>query len=186
MPTLETHIQSYFGIATEDIAKIADCFKRIELNKGEFYLKANHVSDRLGFVESGVLREFVQMPDKEVTKWVSTPGYFVVDLSSFLFNQTSRWNIQAISDCVIHVIEKKEYEKLNQLVAQWPELEKRFLAKCFTVLEDRLMTFLSMNAEQRYQFLYNFNKDLFVTVPLNYLASMMGMSPETLSRLRNK
>lgn len=186
MSALEKHIQSYFGIANEDIANIATCFKKIELKKGEFYLKVNHVSDRLGFVESGILREFVQTPDKEVTKWISTAGYFVVDLSSFFFNQSARWNIQAISDCVIHVIEKKEYEQLNHKLAQWPELEKRFIAKCFTVMEDRLMTFLSMNAEQRYHFLYNFNKDLFVTVPLNYLASMMGMSPETLSRLRKK
>ncbi len=68
----------------------------------------------------------------------------------------------------------------------WPELEKLFIAKCFLTLEDRIFGFLSLSAGQRYQQIFQHKKELFNQVPLHYLASMMGMSPETLSRIRNK
>jgi hypothetical protein len=54
------------------------------------------------------------------------------------------------------------------------------------VLEDRILTYLSMTAEERYNHLFNFNPELFNQVHLQYIASMLGMTPETLSRLRKK
>jgi CRP-like cAMP-binding protein len=128
----------------------------------------------------------VNINDKEVTKWISTKGYFVVDLSSFIFRLPARWNIQALTDCEIYVIDYKDYQKIGQFVPRWSELEKLFIAKCFVILEDRIISHLSMSAKDRYIQLFNFNKDLFNQVPLQYLASMLGMTPETLSRMRKK
>jgi len=186
MTELEKYIQTYFGVTNDDLTKISSFFKLVTLKKGDYFLKMGRPSDRLGFVQTGVFREFVHIDDKEVTKWISTKGYFVVDLSSFLFHQPSRWNIQALSDCEIYVIDDNNYKQIGQVIPRWAELEKLFIAKCFTVLEDRIITLLSMAAEERYNQLFNFNKELFNQVPLQYLASMLGMTPETLSRLRKK
>ena len=68
----------------------------------------------------------------------------------------------------------------------WPMLEKQFIAKCFLVLEDRVFSFLSLSSEERYTLLFESRKELFNQVPLNYIASMLGMTPETLSRIRKK
>ena len=110
----------------------------------------------------------------------------MVDLSSFVFHQSARWNIQALTDCELYVIDNKDYQKIGQVFPRWTELEKLFIAKCFTVLEERVLQHLSMTAEERYNQLFNLNKELFNQVPLQYLASMLGMTPETLSRLRKK
>ena len=109
-----------------------------------------------------------------------------MDLSSFVFKQTARWNIQALTDCELYVIDNNDYQKIGQIIPGWNSLEKLFIAKCFTVLEDRILQHLSMSAEERYNQLFSFNKELFNQVPLQYLASMLGMTPETLSRLRKK
>lgn len=186
MTELENYIQSHFGVQDEELAKISSYFELIQLKKGDFFLKTGRHSNRLGFVQSGIIREFVDIDDKEITKWISTKGYFVVDLSSFIFQQRARWNIQAITECEIHVIDKKNYLKIGEAIPQWTELEKLFIAKCFTVLEDRVVQHLSMSAEERYHQLFKFNKELFHHVPLQYLASMLGMTPETLSRIRSK
>lgn len=186
MNEIEKYTQTYFGVDKEESAKIASFFKPITLKKGDFYLKAGRHSDRLGFVQSGIIREFVTVNDKEVTKWISTKGYFVVDLLSFVFQQPARWNIQALTDCEIEVIDSNDYKKIVQVIPRWTELEKLFIAKCFTVLEDRVLQHLSLSAEERYHQLFSFNKELFNQVPLQYLASMLGMTPETLSRLRKK
>jgi len=186
MTALEKYIQTYFGVANNDLAKISSFFKPVILKKGDYFLKTGRYSERLGFVQSGIIREFVFVDDKEITKWISTSGYFVVDLSSFIFKQPARWNIQALTDCELYVIDKNDYQKIGQEIPRWPELEKLFIAKCFAVLEDRIITHLSMTAEERYNQLFNFNPLLFNQVPLQYLASMLGMTPETLSRLRKK
>lgn len=186
MTELEKYIQTYFGVNPDDLTKISSFFKLVTLKKGEFFLKTGGYSDRLGFVQTGIMRESVFINDKDVTKWISTKGYFVVDLSSFVFHQTARWNIQALTDCDLYVINMQDYQKIPQVIPRWTELEKLFIAKCFTVLEDRIVQHLSMSSEERYNQLFNFNKELFNQVPLQYLASMLGMTPETLSRLRKK
>jgi CRP-like cAMP-binding protein len=186
MTALETYIQTYFGVAIDELSSISNFFKPFVLTKGEYFLKTGRLSERLGFVQSGILREFVTIEDKEVTKWISTQGYFAVDLSSFVFNQKARWNIQALTDCELFVISSDDYNKIKEAVPRWTELEKLFIAKCFAVLEDRILTHLFMTAEERYNQLFDFNKELFNLVPLQYLASMLGMTPETLSRLRKK
>jgi CRP/FNR family transcriptional regulator, anaerobic regulatory protein len=186
MTELENYIQTYFGVTNDDLTKISSFFKPATLKKGDYFLKTGRHSDRLGFVQTGIMREFVLIDDKEVTKWISTKGYFVVDLSSFVFQNTARWNIQALTDCELYIIDSKDYEKIGQVIPHWATLEKLFIAKCFTVLEDRILQHLSMTAEERYHQLFHFNKELFNQVPLQYLASMLGMTPETLSRLRKK
>jgi len=186
MTELEKYIQTYFGVSNDDLIKISHFFKPMTLKKGDYFLKSGQQSDRLGFVQSGIIREFVHINDKEVTKWISTKGYFVVDLASFTFHLPARWNIQALTDCELYIIDAKNYQKIGQVISRWTELEKLFITKCFSVLEERIVTHLSMTAEERYTQLFNFNQELFNQVPLQYLASMLGMTPETLSRLRKK
>ncbi len=186
MTELEQYVHGYFGVKKEDAAVISSFFKSISLKKGDFFLKSGKMSERLGFIQSGIVREFVDVDGNEVTKWISTKGYFSVDLASFVFKKPARWNIQALTDCELFVIEKEDYRRIREFVPRWDELEKLFIAKCFIVLEDRIVQHLSLSAEERYHQLFAFNRELFNTVPLQYLASMLGITPETLSRLRKK
>ncbi len=186
MTELEKYIQTYFGVNKDDLTKISSFFKPVLLKKGDFFLKKDRYSEKFGFVQSGFLREYLFINDKEVTKWISFQGYFVMDLASFTFRQPARWNIQALSDCELFVIESSDYKKLINVIPNWVELEKLFIAKCFTVLEDRVLQHISLSAEERYLQLFSFNKELFNIVPLQYLASMLGMTPETFSRIRKK
>ena len=186
MTEFEKYIQTYFGVDKDELTTMSSFFKPVTLKKGDYFLKTGRHCDRLGFLQTGIIREFVIINDKEITKWISTKGNFVVDLSSFVFDQRARWNVQALTDCELYELESQDYQKIGQVIPRWTELEKLFIAKCFTVLEDRIISHLSMTAEERYHQLFNFNAELFNQVPLQYLASMLGMTPETLSILRKK
>ncbi|MCX6180341.1 MAG: Crp/Fnr family transcriptional regulator [Bacteroidetes bacterium] len=187
MSELITYIQSYFGVVQEkDVELIASLFKKTSIKKGEYFLKSGKNSNQLSFIQEGLLRIFVATEDKEITQWISTKGYFVTDLSSFVFQTPSRWNIQALSDTELYTINRDDYTKIGQLIPAWHELEKLFIVRCFIILEDRIFSHLSMTAEERYQFFFAHNKELFNQVPLQYIASMLGMTPETFSRIRKK
>jgi CRP-like cAMP-binding protein len=71
-------------------------------------------------------------------------------------------------------------------VPKWNEFEKMFISKCFVVMESRIFDLISLSAEERYTKLFDQHRELFNQVPLQYLASMLGMTPETFSRIRKK
>jgi CRP-like cAMP-binding protein len=187
MTDLQLYIQSYFNIVEDsELQKVVALFKEKEVKRGEFILESGNACNHLSFIKDGMFRIYVNTEDKEITQWISTKGYFVTDLSSLLFNSPARWNIQALSDATIYMLSKSDYNRLGDILPQWHQLEKMFIAKCFTILEDRIFAHLSMSAEERYHAFFENNKELFNQVPLQYIASMLGMSAETFSRIRKK
>lgn len=187
MTELETSIRSYFGaVDSKDLETIASLFRPERLKKGDYFLKAGKNCDRLSFVKSGFLRIFVEAEKKDVTQWISTQGYFVTDLAGYVFGDPARWTIQALTDVEIYTLYKSDYQQMEVLVPDWPVLEKMFIVRCFTLMENRIFSHLSMTAEERYAYFFENNKELFNQVPLQYIASMLGMTPETFSRIRKK
>jgi len=183
---LEKYLTSYFGVTNEHMDQITSLFKSTTLKKSAFFTKSGQYCEKLSFVKTGYIRVYAKIKGKEVTQWISTQGYFITDLSSFAFKQRAKWNIQALTDCELYTIDKENYMLLNNLVPNWPKMEKQFIASCFVHLEERVFSHLSLNAEERYDQLFKVNKELFNQVPLQYVASMLGVSPETFSRIRSK
>lgn len=184
MEELENNLRLYFDLPEEQIGSVASFFVKEHLKKGEYLLKLQSHHHRMAFVQTGMLRIFTQKDHKEITQWISTPGYMAVDISGFLFSQPARWNIQAIADSTVYSITPPNYLKLQKTIPDWGEAEKGFLNKCFIMMESRILGFLSLTAEERYHELFFQNPALFNQVPLQYIASMLGMTPETLSRIR--
>ena len=188
MNEIERYVETYFGIGGQGLSSVSDLFIKTEVAKNEFLLKEGKYATSLSFVKEGIFRMFAldAKAEKEITQWITSQGMFVTDLSSLIFNTPSRWNIQALTDCVTYRISKEDYKRIGTLVPNWTELEKLFIAKCFISLESRVFNQISMTAEEKYLELLQENPEIFNKVPLQYIASMLGMTPETFSRIRKK
>lgn len=183
---LQNYLAVYFGLYESDAKKIVDWFHPETIAKNEFLVKKDGYCHKLSFIKSGYFRIFDEHNGREITQWISSENDFVTEINSFYFGMPSRWNIQAISDCECFTISQKDYQRMGAEVANWKTLETKFIAKCFGVIENRVFSFLAMTAEERYEALFRYNKELFNNVPLHYIASMLGITPETLSRIRAK
>ena len=186
MTDLETYLRSYMGISDEDMGTLVSYFHLTELKKGEYFLKAGRICDKLSFHRSGLMRVYAPYGDKEITQWISFKGNLIAHLGGIVFDEPSGFNFQALTYCELYTIDKKDYLNMAQVIPRWAVLERMLITRCFGFMESRIFALLSMSAEDRYRYLLDQNPDLFNNVPLKYLASMMGITPESLSRIRNK
>ncbi|MGN5956261.1 Crp/Fnr family transcriptional regulator [Sphingobacterium lactis] len=184
MSNFKAQLFQLFELSEDQADFIVSKFSKESFNKQELFLEAGKQCDRLSFIESGYFRVFKWTEEKEVTQWIGGAGYFITDLSSYIFDQPALWSIEALSPAVVWSLNKSDYRQLEQEIPNWNVLEKRFIAKCFMQLENRIFNFIALSAEERYKQYFENNKELFNQVPLQYIASVLGMSPETLSRVR--
>ncbi len=186
MNELKSYIRTYFETTEESTLQLEDYFSMERLTRNQFHTQAGSRIGKLSFVKSGFLRVFKQTDKTEITQWVSSPGEFTADINAMIFQQPARVSIQALTECELYTLSPEDYRRIQQEIPEWPQIEKRFIGKCFMTMEDRIMSFISMTTEERYHYFYHHNTTLFQQVPQQYIASILGMTPETFSRIRAK
>jgi len=165
---------------------IASSFEEMHLKKGDYFLKAGNICRKMAFVSSGYLRMYDIAEGKEITLWIASSNKFVTSLSSFVFEKENFWYIQAVTDCTLYVIGRQNHFELGKKQPKWLEFDNLLLAHSFALLERSMFSQLHTTAQQRLEKLLEEEPSLFNHVPLQYIASMIGIAPESLSRLRKK
>ncbi|TNE55765.1 MAG: Crp/Fnr family transcriptional regulator [Bacteroidetes bacterium] len=184
MEQLKNCISNQVMIDDGSMEQILSMFETIEINKGDFFLKSGTTCREMAFIEAGFLRMYDVVDGKEITFWMGSSGRFITSLSSFVFQTSNFWNIQAITDCKLHVINREKHFKLCETEPKWLEFDNKLLAHSFALLEKSMFAQLHTTASERFQNLMKEEPELFQHVPLQYIASMLGITPESLSRLR--
>jgi CRP-like cAMP-binding protein len=167
--------------------EIADHFTEKFLRKNEFFLKEGRISDEYLFLENGFLRAFAfDIQGNDVTTNFYSANQVVFEVSSFFNRTISRENIQSLNDCRGWVI---TYKQLNMLFHELPEFRefgRHMLVKGFSSLKTRMLSMITETAEQRYERLLNNNPEIFQYAPLKNIASYLGITDTSLSRIRRE
>jgi len=171
-------------------SEVFDCgrefFRPRYIAKGEFLLTAGEVCGEVAFIKSGVMRSFYNLKGKEVTRFVLMKNNFVTALASFISRKPSSENLQAIKDTELYVISYDDIQKLYEEYPKWQELGRLVIEKSHLQLERRVFELISMTASERYRSITEDQPGIVDNVPLQYIASIIGVKPETLSRIRKK
>lgn len=184
MELLKDCISKQISIDKASLQKILAMFETTEIKKGDYFLAAGNVCRKMAFIKSGYLRMFDIADGKEITLWIGSSGKFITSLSSFVFQTNSIWNIQALTDSVLHVITREKHFQLSEMEPKWLEFDNLLLARSFALLEQGAFAHLHTTAQERFDALMKNEPDLFLNVPQQHIASMLGIAPESLSRLR--
>ncbi|NKI32943.1 Crp/Fnr family transcriptional regulator [Croceivirga thetidis] len=179
-------LQNDMNLPKRLIQDILGFYQEEVLSKNEFLVEKGKRGKRLCFITSGYLRFYSSTEKKEITHWIFGKNQLITDVASFFLQETAKWNIQAMTEVEVQTLTFENYQRLRVEVQEWDKHEKLFLIKLLSALENRVYAHLSMTAEERYQHLFQSDSAMFNELPLHYLASMLGMTPETLSRIRSK
>jgi CRP-like cAMP-binding protein len=170
----------------DELQKALPLFKSDFFRKGDFFSKAGRISDRVGFVESGLLRSYFDIKGKETTTFFLQPGSVAAALLSFLRMKPAVENIQAITDSELIFIKRNDLFSLYEENWKWQQVGRVVVETYYVEIEQRSISLQTQSAHERYlRFIKEF-PEVIKTVPLNQIASFLGVSSETLSRIRKK
>ncbi|QMU29841.1 Crp/Fnr family transcriptional regulator [Adhaeribacter radiodurans] len=180
-------LQSNKLISTTKATEIAGKFTQKIIPKNEFYLKQEQVCNEYLFLEKGFMRAFAYDTNGlDVTTSFYSNSQVVFEVSSFFNRTASKENIQALTDCAGWFI---TYEQLNHLFHALPEFRefgRSILVKGLTQLKTRMLSTITETAEERYGHILTSNPEIFQYAPLKHIASYLGLTDTSLSRIRKE
>lgn len=186
MDSLINHIQQFQQLSTASQKAIQDCFRQKIFAKNDFLLKEGKVCKHLYFLESGLLRGFYNIDGKEITHWFGFENDFVTSFHSFITGEPAVENIQFLEGSIVWEITKENLEKLLNEFHEIERLVRIAYEKYYIRLEERFVNAHFNTATERYNKLVEKAPHIINRVQLGHIASYLGISQETLSRIRNK
>lgn len=169
---------------------IADYFCKhlhlVSLTRGAILLEAGQVCDHYYYICEGAIRGFFREDSQEVTTWISVNGEFVTSISSLDLHQPAYESMQAIEDSYLLAMTNRELDELYSLYPEFNRAARLLLQQYYRDAEARAYISRLKNAETKYRHFIARYGHLANRVQLQYIASFLGVTLETLSRVRRK
>jgi CRP-like cAMP-binding protein len=185
LDTLRQFIEKYTSLPTDEWRQIFECCEKRIVEKGEIILEEGKVCRYLYFVESGLLRFYINKEGNDITKFFTYAPYFFTSQASFNSQKPATENIQAIEKCSIWQISHKQTNDLYRLKS-WSVFARKIIQEVQFFIEEILEELQTETAELRYKKILKNSPFLIQRIPLKYLASYLGIAPQSLSRIRKK
>lgn len=158
-----------------------------KLRKKQYLLQEGDVCKYIAFIEKGVLRSY-SIDDKgdEHILQFALEGWLISDLASFLTGNPATYTVDAVEDSELVLISRAANEELIRTLPKFETWTRLQITGAYIALQKRLTSVISLSLEERYTGLTAMYPQIVQRVPQHMIASYMGLSPETLSRVRKK
>lgn len=183
----KTYLTSNLTLEEKEALSLLENYPVMEVKKNTFLLRQNEYCKNTFFVESGLLRQYaLDSKGKEHTISFAPENWLVTDRESVYFDQPSAYNIQALEDSKVIMLGENFLESLSQKIPSFTEFNNKLLHNHIRHLQNRIKHLLSSSAEERYLAFVNMYPDILLRVPQTMIASYLGITPESLSRVRKE
>ncbi|MCX2743330.1 Crp/Fnr family transcriptional regulator [Mangrovivirga sp. M17] len=184
---LNHYFHSLFPIEKEVVEKITHSFNHFHLNKNAILLDENTVSTKTYFLEKGYMRSFIFNEEgEEVTTNIYSAPCFVNDFLSFFKQQPTRQIYQTLSPCSFWETSIDHVQANFHNIPEFREFSRLLFVINYHELNERLIEMASQKAETRYVNLLEKKPEIFQHVPLKIIASYLGITDSSLSRIRKE
>lgn len=179
------YILQFGNLNQQQIDLISKKADELEFRKGEFYWEAGKVVKKIGFITDGVLRVYYYTnKGEENTRYFIDENHLILDGHNTETNFTPSEYLQAITDCKLIAFSKNDWKEISDTIVGWDSIIQKITAKHHREKLERRSPLVSQDAATRYlEFIEKF-PTLVNRVPLSYIASYLGITQSSLSRIR--
>ncbi|MEQ8807460.1 MAG: Crp/Fnr family transcriptional regulator [Imperialibacter sp.] len=184
MKELIAYILQFGTLNKQQIDFVEKKTTAIALRKDEYFSEAGKIPKQVGFVVEGVIRGcYYNNKGEEITRCFISENSLAVDYVNFEANTASSEYLQASTDCRLVVFSKQNWEELSQTIVGWDSIQSKMVQKCL-YQKSRKGPVISQDATTRYlEFMENYSS-LINRIPLVHIASYLGVTQQSLSRIR--
>lgn len=173
-------------LSDQTFANIEKYVETKRIRKGDFLFQQDEVCKMIFGIKKGICRKYFLHDGKEITTEFLFEDNFVISAKSFVLLQPANEFAQALTDLEVATLKKADFENLKQLYPELNALDQKLIEMHVIWLEERLFNFHTQDATTRYLHLIKSDPHYIKQIPLTYIASYLGISLETLSRIRAK
>ncbi|TDN37079.1 Crp/Fnr family transcriptional regulator [Hymenobacter sp. UV11] len=186
-PALENLLLQVAAFRPQQLALISSQAEEKHYPAGAYFAEASRVAREIGFVVSGILRVcYFDKDGRDLTKYLIEEGHFVVDLPSYQYHLPSAEYIQAVTEVQLLVFKASRWQALGQTITNWSKAESILITRALLAKVDRLSPLVQQDARTKYEVFLTLFPSLANRIPLTYLASYIGVTPQSLSRIRKQ
>jgi CRP/FNR family transcriptional regulator, anaerobic regulatory protein len=182
-------VKRYFeilGFTGNDLEKILAAFELQLFKKNDFIVEEGKTSRFIGFVETGMFQYYIIKDGEEKTSYVSIENTFFASVLSFISQKPALENVKALVDGSISMISRANLKMLVNQVPAFKDFYIGLLEASICGIDASRHDLIVLTAEQRYEKMLINEPHLLQRIPLQHLASMLGITPRHLSRIRSK
>ncbi|GAB2675709.1 Crp/Fnr family transcriptional regulator [Flavihumibacter cheonanensis] len=185
MQAIRKYIESYVSLSGTDWDQIAATLEMVFIKKDTILLEEGKICRYLYFLESGLMRFYIMKDGKDITKFFTDAPFCFTSQVSFTKGLPAQENIEALEDSVIW---QMPVDKANQLlqIRGWSDFVRILIQQVQSYTESILQELQTVTAEERYRNMLMKEPQLVQRIPLKYLASYLGIAPQSLSRIRKQ
>jgi CRP-like cAMP-binding protein len=189
MENIQKLIESFGAMAhlpPEAEKALVSIIEKREVRKKTILLSEGKISNELYFIEKGVARAYYYKSGKEATFWIAAENEFVASFASFFSRTPSTKYIETLEDSVLWIFDHDKLEKLYSGSKELERMGRLFTSYGMAILEQKFDNFHSQTAKEKYDLLTSQHPNILQRVSLGIIASYLGITQETLSRIRGQ
>ncbi len=185
MENLINYLLQFGPLLSPQIDLIKSKVKNLDLKKGDYFSEAGQIPQRIAFINKGILRAcYYNNKGEEITKYFSDENNFAVDIHCFNLKIPSSEYVQAVTDCSLLILSREALTALLAAIDSWDEIVNKIITKGMSEKINKVSPMVAQDATTRYLEFLKESPNLANRVPLSYLASYLGITQQSLSRIR--
>ncbi len=181
------YIHNTIPLSPEKAVEIADRFKEKNITRNDFLLVEEKVCTKFYFIDEGFVRSYTcDVKGNDITTNFYSDKQVVCEMYSFFKQVPSQENFQALTDCTTWYITFADLQVAFHSMPEFREFGRSMLVSAYAELKQRMLSMLHQTAEERYSLLIHSSPDIFQHAPLKFIASYLGVTNTSLSRIRKE
>lgn len=172
---------------SHEVETICEAHEKVHFKKGDYLLREGQTANEYFCLENGLIRSFaVSIEGKEVTTGFFSPDEIVIEVASLFLRIPAKENIRALSDCVCWRISLENFQQLFDSIHGFSEWGRTWMSEELFKLKERSISMITDSATDRYLALQKEHPEIIMQAPLKYIASYLGITDTSLSRIRKE